>query len=181
MPRPTPETWSDIRAKREAGATFKSLSLEFGVSDAAIVKRAKAEGWGDGKDVAETIRRKVSEKVSAIVSADPVKKAREIDAAADRAADIIRRHQEEPETVRGMLYAGIETHQAAESKEAKALAFEDLKAAKISSEVLLNIHRLERQAWNLDEAAAVKVDLTKQELPPPDVYRRIAEDLLRRV
>ena len=39
-------------------------------------------------------------------------------------------------------------------KEEKQLAFEDLKAAKISSECLLNIHKAERQAWNMDAAKA---------------------------
>lgn len=181
MPRPTPEIWSDIRAKREAGATFKSLSLEFGLSDAAIVKRSKAEGWGNGQDVAGEIRRKVSEKVSE-VSGDPAKKAREIDAAAARAAEVLKRHQEEPAAVRAMLYAGVKAHKEAVDKPDKLLAFETLKAAKISSEILINLHRLERQAWNLDETAAVKVDLTKaNDLPPPDVYKRIAEDLLRRI
>lgn len=152
MPRLTADIWATVRAEREAGATFRALADKFGVSDAAIVRRSQAEGWADGTDVAAAIRRKVSEKVSGIVSgADPKKRAVAIDAAADRSAEVIKRHQDETNAVRERLYAGLKAHKAAVSKEDKQLAFEDLKAAKISSETLLNIHRAERQAWNLDE------------------------------
>lgn len=96
MPRLTADQWETIRAEREAGATFQSLADKHGVSDAAIVKKAQAEGWSDGKDVAELIRRKVSEKVSGIVSdANPKKRAEAIDAAAERGAGLVRRHCEE--------------------------------------------------------------------------------------
>lgn len=158
MPRLTRDQWETIRAEREAGASFGDLAQKHGVDKAAIVRRAKAEGWGDGTDVAGVIRRKVTEKVTEKVTgispaADPKRKAAAIDAAADRGAEIIRRHQEESNAIRERLYAGLKAHRAAETKEAKQLAFEDLKAAKIASETLLNIHRAERQAWGLDEAA----------------------------
>ena len=82
MPRLTADIWATVRAEREAGATFRALADKFGVSDAAIVRRSQAEGWADGTDVAVAIRRKVSEKVSGIVSgADPKKRAVAIDAA----------------------------------------------------------------------------------------------------
>jgi hypothetical protein len=155
MPRLSADTWETVRAEREAGATFRALSEKFGVNDAAIVRRSQAEGWADGTDVAAAIRRKVSEKVSGIVSsADPKKKAQAIDAAADRSAEVIKRHQDETNAIRERLYSGLKLHKAAVTKEEKQFAFEDLKAAKISSECLLNIHRAERQAWNLDDAKA---------------------------
>ncbi len=155
MPRLSPDTWETVRAEREAGASFPELSERFGVSHTAIIKRSKAEGWSDGQDVGAIIRRKVSEKVSGIVSTEnPKKKAEAIDAAADRSAEVVRRHQEETNAVRERLYTGLKAHKAAIDKEEKQLAFEDLKAAKISSETILNIHKAERQAWGLDEAAA---------------------------
>lgn len=51
MPRLTKDQWEEIRAKREGtGVSFKKLADEYGVSDAAIVKRSKSEGWSDGSD-----------------------------------------------------------------------------------------------------------------------------------
>lgn len=152
MPRLTADTWETVRAEREAGATFDSLAGKFGVSKTAIVKHSNANKWGDGSDLAEVIRRKVTEKVTGIVTtANPKKKAEAIDAAADRSAEVVKRHQEETNAVRERLYAGLKAHKAAMNKEEKVLAFEDLKAAKISSETILNIHKAERQAWNLDD------------------------------
>ncbi|TSE32994.1 hypothetical protein LCC91_07760 [Tepidimonas taiwanensis] len=152
MPRLSADQWETIRAEREAGASFPELAAKYGVSHQAIQKRAKAEGWGDGQDVGEIVRRKVAEKVAGVVAAcNPKKRAEAINAAAERSAEIIKRHQEESSEIRERLYAGLKAHRAAETKEQKQLAFEDLKAAKIASETLLNIHRAERQAWGLDE------------------------------
>jgi DNA-binding MurR/RpiR family transcriptional regulator len=154
MPRLSKETWADIRAEREAGASFGELSAKYGVDKAAIVRRAKAEGWSDGQDVAEIIRRKVTEKLTGTSPTAPEKKAAAIDAAADRAAEIVRRHQEETNAARERLYSGLKAHKAAISKEEKILAFEDLKAAKIAAEALSIIQRLERINWGLEDANA---------------------------
>lgn len=152
MPRLTADTWETVRAERESGASFPDLAARYGVSHQAIQKHAKADGWEDGADVADAIRRKVAEKVAGVVAtANPKKRAEAISAAADRSAEVVKRHQEETNAVRERLYAGMRAHKAAVTKEDKQLAFEDLKAAKISSECLLNIHRAERQAWSLDE------------------------------
>ena len=133
---------------------MSELAARFGIDKAAISRRAKAEEWGDGTDVAEVIRRKVNEKVNGISTADaPKKRAEAISAAADRSAEVVKRHQDETNAIRERLYSGLREHKAATNKEQKQLAFEDLKAAKISSECLLNIHKAERQAWGLDDAA----------------------------
>jgi len=150
MPRLSKETWADVRAEREAGASFGELASKYGVDKAAIVRRAKAEGWSDGQDVAEIIRRKVTEKLTGTSPTAPEKKAAAIDAAADRAAEVVRRHQEETNAARERLYAGLKAHKAAFTKDEKVLAFEDLKAAKITAEALAIIQRLERINWGLD-------------------------------
>jgi hypothetical protein len=153
MPRLSKETWEDIRAQREAGETFDELARRFGVSKTAIIKRAKIEGWSNGEDVAEIIRRKVTEKVTGVVTSGNLKKrAASIEAATDRAAEIVRRHQEETNAARERLYSGLKAHKAAITKEEKALAFEDLKAAKIAAEALAIIQRLERINWGLEDA-----------------------------
>ena len=154
MPRLSRETWSDVRAEREAGASFGELAAKYGVDKAAIVRRAKAEGWTDGTDVADIIRRKVTEKLTGTSPTAPEKKAAAIDAAAERAAEVIRRHQEETNAARERLYSGLRAHKAAVTKDEKVLAFEDLKAAKIAAEALAIIQRLERINFGLEESNA---------------------------
>lgn len=151
MPRLDKDTWEQIRAERETGASFGDLARKYGVNKAAIIRRAKKEEWGNGEDVAEIVRRKAAEKVTGIVTTgDPEKRAAEIRAAAERCAEIIRRHQEEPNAVRERVYAGLRAHREAQTLEQKRLAFEDLKAAKIAAEALAIIHNIERRAWQLD-------------------------------
>lgn len=160
MPRLTADQWETIRAEREAGASFPDLAARHGVSHQAIQKHAKAEGWGDGQDVGQAIRRKVAEKVAGVVATDnPVKRAEALDNAAKRGVEVILRHQTETDGSRERLYAGLKAHKLATTKEEKQMAFEDLKAAKISSETMLNLHRAERTAFGLDVEAG-KAEVT---------------------
>jgi len=151
MPKLSRDDWEKIRAEREAGLSFGLLASRYGIDKAAIVRRAKAEGWGDGTDVAELVRRKAMEQVTGTAITDPEKRAAAIDRAAELAADVIRRHQEEAEQVRELLWRGLEMHRAAETLDEKRLAFETLKAAKISSETLANLQRMERISYGLDD------------------------------
>jgi hypothetical protein len=141
MPRLSKETWADIRAEREAGASFPELAAKWGVSHQAIQKRAKSEGWGDGTNVAEVIRRKVAEKVARVVADyNPQKRAAAIDAAAERSAEVVRKHQAEWEDHRAR-FGSVPND------------FEDGKLAKISAEMLRIRQEAERRAWGLDDAA----------------------------
>ena len=151
MPKLSRDDWEKIRAEREAGLSFGLLASRYGIDKAAIVRRAKAEGWGDGTDVAELVRRKAMEQVTGTAITDPEKKAAAIDRAAELAADVIRRHQAEAEQVRELFWRGLEASQAAETLDEKRLAFETLKAAKISSETLANLQRMERVSYGLDD------------------------------
>lgn len=142
MPRLSRDQWETIRAEREAGETFDALAQRHGVSKTAIIKRSKAEGWSDGEDVAALIRRKVTEKVSGVVTAEnPKKRAAAIDAAADRSAEVVRRHQTEWEDHR-TRFGSVPAD------------FDDGKLAKISAEMLKIRQEGERRAWGLDEASA---------------------------
>lgn len=161
--------WEKIRAEFEAGATAHALGLrkEYPTRQ-GIAKRAKAEGWT--QDCEQAIRNKVAAKVAGVVAgSNPKKKAEAIDAEASRRAEIEQRHRDEPNQIRELLNKGLQAHKEAgeleDEKErlpAKKLAFEDLKAAKISSEALGNVHTLERKAWRLDEAgskqSSIKID-----------------------
>jgi len=158
MPKLSRDEWEQIRAEREAGLSFGRLASRYGIDKAAIVRRAKAEGWGDGADVAELVRRKAMAQVTGTAVTDPEKRAAAIDTAAELAADVIRRHQEEAEQVRELLWRGLEAHRAAETLDEKRLAFEGLKAAKIASETALNLQRMERISHGLDNQGG-KVEL----------------------
>jgi hypothetical protein len=138
MPRLTKDTWADVRAEREAGASFPELAAKYGVSHQAIQKRAKEEGWGDGTDVAAVVRRKVAEKVASVVAGcNPQKRAEAIDAAAEKGASVIRMHQAEWEDHRARFGSVPED-------------FELGKLAKISAEMLRIRQDGERKAWGLD-------------------------------
>lgn len=158
MPRLTKQQWIQCRAEREAGEYFSALARKFHVDKAAIVRRANREGWGDGGNMEACIRRKMGEKVTGVSPDIPIKsRMLAIDAAAEKRAEVIKRHQEEPNAARERLYAGIRLHKQAETREEKILAFEDLKAAKIAAEALLIIQQMERKAFSLDTAAEADI------------------------
>lgn len=143
MPRLTLDEWEKARAMREAGSSLTEVAQQFGIDRAAVSRRAKAEGWGDGSDVIEAIRRKVTEKTHGIVTGDSVKKAAAIAVAADKVALVISRHRED-----------WEKHHATFSVELIADDFNLGKSAKISAEMLSIRQKAERIAWDLDAPEA---------------------------
>lgn len=148
MARLTADQWETVRAEREAGATFRALAAKYRVSDAAICKRAKAESWGDGKDVGESVRRAAIAKVSGVVSsANPKKKAAAINAAADETAAVVRRHRQEWLQVVALRKEALAAREADEQE-----AFQRAKLAKITAEMTAIQQAGERKAWNLDAA-----------------------------
>jgi hypothetical protein len=151
MAKLTADQWADIRAEREAGASFGALAKRHGIGKSAITNRSTREGWGSGQDLGDAIRQRVSEKVSGIVgpvSYDPVKKAAAIDAEAARGAAVVERHRRE-------LAEHAELFQVAEIKE----NFNIDKSAKISVEMLAIRQKAERTAWGLDDPGPK--DITK--------------------
>lgn len=140
MAKLTAEQWASVRAEREAGESFGALAARYKIDKAAIVRRAKREGWGDGSDLAETIRRKVTEKVTGVVTVDPVKKAAAIDAVVERMAAVVERHRRE-----------LEEHAALFLVDEIKQTFEIGKSAKISVEMLAIRQKAERVAWGLDD------------------------------
>lgn len=146
--RLTPEKWAQIRAERAAGATFAELASRHGVNKSTITNAAIRGKWDDGQDVGAEIRRRVSEKVSKIVSVDPVKKSAAIDAEADRVADIVTKHRGEWTEHRTLF-------PTAEIKK----VFDIGKSAKISAEMITLRQRGERIAWGLEDS--LPKDLSK--------------------
>ena len=150
MPRLTADQWETIRAEREAGASFGDLAARHGISKPAIIKHSNAEGWGDGRDVGEVVRRKVTEKVTGIVTgSNPQKVAAALDAAADEVAGVVRRHRQE-----WVQVAGLRQEALNERKTNQAEAFNKAKLAKITAEMTAIQQAGERKAWGLDTAQA---------------------------
>jgi hypothetical protein len=157
MGRKSTVDWSVARAKREAGATFKSLAEEFNVDAASICRRAKKEQWLDPVDSEAVVQRRAMEKVNGIVNADPIKKAEAIDSAASKVADVVERHRTEWEEHKDLVQQAI-----------VAQDFEVAKLAKITAETLKIRQEGERKAWGLDDAAK-KLELTGKNGGPVQV------------
>ena len=147
MARLTADQWETVRAEREAGESFRSLADKYGVSHQAIQKRARAEDWGDGQNVSEIIRKKVSAKVAGVVAGgNPKKKAEALENAAQKGVEIVRRHQKDwDEHHRLFTVAGVATE------------FETGKSAKICAEMLAIRQKAERAAHGLEEMPNVEL------------------------
>ena len=140
MAKITKEQWQEARAKRESGESITDVAKWLGVDRALVSRRAKAEKWNDGADLEEVIRRKVTEKVTGIVTAhDPKKVAEAVDLAAQRRADVEIRHQTEWEEHLTLVDTAIGKKD-----------FEIAKLAKITAETLKIRQEGERKAWRLD-------------------------------
>ena len=146
MPRLSPDTWAELRAKREAGMSMGALANEYDVSAAAICKRSAREGWADSDDLAGVLRQKVNVKVNAINLANPIVKLATIDAAADRAVVIINRHRED-----------WERHHAIFSLTAINANKDLARHAKTVAEMLIIRQRGERAAWGLEEERRIEI------------------------
>ncbi|OEC43130.1 hypothetical protein A7D27_09935 [Pseudomonas sp. 1D4] len=167
--------WEAIHAEYRAGQLSNvMLGKKYGVTEGAIRKRAKAEGWQ--KDLADAVRQQVKEKLVRDEVRAPNARDREIvEAAATTGADVVRRHRrdiskgqdivsmlfgqlEEAATNRAELEDAIEeetkndetTRRRTQLMRLVSLAshagvLRDLSAA------MKNLIPLERQAYNLDE------------------------------
>lgn len=152
MPRLAADQWAEIKQRREAGESFGSLAKAFGVSDAGIIKRARREGWGDGTDVGAAVRRKVSEKVSGVVSgANFTDKAKAIDHAAEKGAEVIARHQQDWEAHRAFFGSVADDFDAA-------------RHAKMNAEALRIMQDGERKAYNLEPQMGDLTRLDEEQL-----------------
>ena len=145
--------WAKIRAEWEAGATYAELSRKKGYPTVAAIRKRCIQGeWT--QDLEARIQAKVSAKVSGAVSARTSKEIEKaVDNEAEKRAAVEKRHREEPGLVRGILYKGIGEQKKATTRAEKALALEDIKAAKMASDVLKNLHEIERKAFRLEEPA----------------------------
>lgn len=157
MPRLSQSDWASIRAEYEAGASMRSLAEKYGVSDVAVKKKKDKEGWI--QDLEAVIQRKVSEKVSGLVSAQTIQKREEaVDAEAEKRAEVVKRHRAEWIQVAKLRQEAGEVRMAD-----PANAERRAKLAKLFAEVTALQQAGERKAWGLDSVVDVR-KLTDEQL-----------------
>lgn len=151
MARLTKDQWLIIRAEREAtGASFRVLAERHGVSDVAILKKSREEGWRDGTDGNALANKLAKEKVSGIVSAANISaRTKSIEEAADKKADVILAQQADWELHRAAYDVNGETEK------------ERLQNAKLAAEVLKLRHEGERKAYSISDDEAPKQEAPK--------------------
>lgn len=167
--------WDAIHAEYRAGQLSNvMLGKKYGVTEGAIRKRAKAEGWQ--KDLADAVRQQVKEKLVRDEVRAPNARDREIvEAAATTGADVVRRHRRDiskGQDIVSMLFGQLE--EAATNRAELEDAIEEetkndettrrrtqlMRLVSLASHAgvlrdlstaMKNLIPLERQAYNLDE------------------------------
>jgi len=146
MPRLTAEQWSEIRARRAAGETYRSLADAFGIAGPTIHRRSTAEQWDDGFDIGVAIRARVQEKLNGTANAVTQEEAEAaIETAATSGADLITRQQRDWEGHRrkfGVVTADMDA----------------AKHAKLNAEHLSLLHAGERKSHGLSDTALPLAD-----------------------
>lgn len=181
--------WEAVEREYRAGQLSNRMIAEkHGISDTAIRKRAKAQGWS--KDLTEKVRQEVrSQLVRAEVRTPRVSDREVIEVAAATGAQVVRTHRKDIRTaadIVGLLMGQL--LDAASNREELAEAIEEETAndetghrrAKLYRAISLQSHaaivrdlstaaknlvQLERQAYNLDEQ--------QHEEPYEDRLRRV--------
>lgn len=145
MARLALEQWQEIRAKREIeGRNLQELAKEYGVSHQAISKRAKKEGWDDGSNHEEAIRRRVAKKVARLnATSSPTKLNEAIEAEAQRRAELIERHRAEWESLRNLELRAIA------DKDDKD-RIDKARALKLLVDQMVARQNQERKLWGVD-------------------------------
>ena len=174
MSKPTVD-WEAVEREYRAGQLSNRMIAEkHGISDTAIRKRAKAQGWS--KDLSDKVRQEVrSQLVRAEVRTPSVSDREVIEVAAATGAQVVRTHRKDIRTaadIVGLLMGQL--LDAASNREELAEAIEEETAndetghrrAKLYRAISLQSHaaivrdlstaaknlvQLERQAYNLDE------------------------------
>lgn len=188
MSKPTIDWEAVEREYRVGQLSNRMIAEKHGISDTAIRKRAKAQGWS--KDLTEKVRQEVrSQLVRAEVRTPSVSDREVIEVAAATGAQVVRTHRKDIRTaadIVGLLMGQL--LDAASNREELAEAIEEETAndetghrrAKLYRAISLQSHaaivrdlstaaknlvQLERQAYNLDEQ--------QHEEPYEDRLRRV--------
>ncbi len=139
--------WEQIRAEYEAGSSMGQLAKKYEISKPAISQRAKRECWT--QDISGAVNRLTEAKVNGLVNTvNPQKKAEALDAAAEKKAEVILRHQQEWDVHRKLMNEALTEDD-----------FEKAKLAKITAETLRIRQEGERKAWGILEKTQSEVEI----------------------
>ena len=182
------EDWESIEKDYRSGVlSIKEIARNYGCSDTAIRKKAKAKGW------ARDLSRRVSERVRAKLVCEPVRDQAEnqkleeeiVEQAAEKSVEVVKNHRSkitrsqkvwgdlldelESQTVDRELYQNL--GEMMRNPEARIDKLNDLYHKVISTpsrvdsmkkmtDALKTLIGAERQAYNLDEPVQVQVNQT---------------------
>ena len=166
--------WESVETQYRIGLrSLKDIGLEFGVSDAAIIKKARRDSWV--RDLKAKIQAKAEAKVRASLVSNPVSAATAanerqiIDAGADELVRIslaqrkrINRHSESLDKLQGELEASTDD-----------LAVR-VDISKKMSDILKTLTALEREAYSIGPAPA-----PPPPAPPAFDYNQLTPATLR--
>lgn len=167
--------WAQGRALFATGKSYAAIGAALGCDKAYVIRTAKAQEWK--RDAEAEIAQRVTEKVTGVVTdavtGDAAKKReRAIELEASRRAEVLAKHQAEWGKARDRLLTALDANMNAKGLKEKAIAFADLKAAKISAEAMAIIQGGERKAHRLDEPPGMNPNLPP---PPPPTLRVLWE------
>jgi len=160
MARLTKDQWLEARQQWEADPTisYAALAERIGVSDVAVLKAAKREGWVKSGSLA-SINRAAHIKADAAIQVTPqVSDTANHEVSAQTSKKPLPASTELSTDLRAKL---IQSHRAEWRKHASLYPLEGIKedfglgkSAKISSEMLSIRQKAERIAWGMDTEAA---------------------------
>ena len=160
--------WPTIRKLWESGRSAYEIARMPGMpSHTAIDKRKVLELWSRHTEVA--IQERVAEKVAGLVaSCNIAEREKLIDSEAGKRAAIERRHRDEPNDIRVLLYNKINVMSTQPDP--------DVKEIKAVSDCMLAIQTMERKAYRLDSQ-----DLAKQHDVGARTYNIVVVDPPKRL
>jgi hypothetical protein len=149
MVKVAPEQWEKVRAYYEAGHTGNQTATKFGLNRRRVQMRIQAEGWD--QNLENAIRVQALDKVvgkGANYSVEATAEA--VNVEATKRANIEKRHREEPNNVRVLLY---QTIKAMNEKATPP----DIREIKIAAEAMSMLQAMERKAYRLDGDGATNI------------------------
>ena len=139
----TPAEWEQARAFYESGNSGNATAAKFGLSRRNIQLRVQAEGWD--QNLENAIRVQALDQVMGKGPNYTVEAtAAAVEVEATKRATVEKRHREEPNNVRVLLNRAIK---AMDAREKPA----DIREIKSVAETMALLHRMEREAYRLDD------------------------------
>lgn len=166
----TRHDWAAIEEEYRAGQkTIRAIAEQHGLSDTAIRKRAKQDGWM--RDLSDKVRREVRTKLVREQVRTDATDEEIIEAAAGTGAGIIQQHRSRIAKASGLADKMLTELESATgdvdiSKRATTL--------RTLADTIERVVKLERQAYSLDEQGGPDPDVLPDALSATEKARRIA-------